>query len=826
MEYHIVTEELAYEQQQRDARAELTSPGETRTVADDLKLHAPKPSLPALSAKQRVASVTRTDSDKAASFGIGRPSHEERASSRDGIRKRPSTSFSTGSDQGICTDEEHGIPEIGQRVPMNPNLGDVQAPSPAPDDAVKHHGRKNSSRHLPPGSYGLHGHGIAGGKLEKDWYLKHPDQLERDQNTPIHDRQNDYAMSKEELNKLVKDTANRTGTCSQPLTGHGRTDDGEGNSTETQGTPTDEVAFHASDEYATRLSSRPGSTAPNYASSPLAQTFNAGGAREGDDVIHVDDAGYPEYRSYGNENPEGGSEEQEYPILASDEVDKNAHLQQPAIHPVPRPGSAFESDDASSRPSSRNRSRPTSIHQAHSQPEFDSTPLEDVQEYEPLFPDESREKDKLATQEDHAARHHFPSKDIWEDAPSSVHYTTQVSTPEVADQHRRKSSSHGKRPLTPAQAFAQHQEELAEMEMRNGGGRAGRRGSPNKFLSLSEEKPTWIAHQPHLRPARAAAGHRFPSRDIWEDAPESQLHQAIITPEDDKEEPIAQADKATSPTEQTSHAQERRPSIPERPKPRRGSSDDKGKTRPAVSDKPKPQVLGRPAKNLSGDSKTGILSKPKPPVPNRPMGGKIAALQGSFLSDLNKRLQSGPPASKKEETASEEAQDEKEKTPLSDARKGRARGPQRRAPAKSTAAPTASAVKPAEMALSFSIPHTTWTMDPENGTLSVDAEDEDVPKTAVPDSTGESETANNALDNDKTIPLGPVQAAEESQRTAKSELPDQSEELKDDGDVDEAKQEDILVSNTAGESVLEATVVKMDGENKVEPVEVDDAVKT
>ena len=57
------------------------------------------------------------------------------------------------------------------------------------------------------------------------------------------------------------------------------------------------------------------------------------------------------------------------------------------------------------------------------------------------------------------------------------------------------------------------------------------------------------------------------------------------------------------------------------------------------------------------------------------------------MSDLNRRLQLGPqaPPSHKEEheeKAEEEAEKEKEKVPLVDARKGRARGPARRAPAK------------------------------------------------------------------------------------------------------------------------------------------------
>lgn len=206
-EYGALTEELEHEQV---AKSRSASPEQTRHVGDDLKLHAPKPSLPAVSAKQRVMAVTRTDSDKAASYGIGRPS-DDRAVSRDGVKKRPSSILSSTSDLGHHTDDEHGIPEIGRRVPMNPNLGDVQAPSPAPgSEGGRRHHRKHSSRSLPPGSYGLHGHGVAPqDKLEKAYYEKHPELREKEHHTPIHDRQNDYAMSSSDLNKLVRDTASR-----------------------------------------------------------------------------------------------------------------------------------------------------------------------------------------------------------------------------------------------------------------------------------------------------------------------------------------------------------------------------------------------------------------------------------------------------------------------------------------------------------------------------------------------------------------------------------------------------------------------------------------
>lgn len=147
-----------------------TSPT-THNIANDLKLHAPKPSLPVQSAKARVSAVTRTDSGQAAAFGIGKASSvtDDKAPESRSLKSKPSFA-SQSSDKyerpASVMDEEHGIPEIGQRVPMYPNAGDVQAPSPAPlaqiyekgvgfhNDGSKprHHGRKHSARghDIPP----------------------------------------------------------------------------------------------------------------------------------------------------------------------------------------------------------------------------------------------------------------------------------------------------------------------------------------------------------------------------------------------------------------------------------------------------------------------------------------------------------------------------------------------------------------------------------------------------------------------------------------------------------------------------------------------------
>jgi hypothetical protein len=94
------------------------------------------------------------------------------------------------------------------------------------------------------------------------------------------------------------------------------------------------------------------------------------------------------------------------------------------------------------------------------------------------------------------------------------------------------------------------------------------------------------------------------------------------------------------------------------------------------------------------------------------------------MSDLNKRLQLGPQAPKKEEVP-EEKEEEKEKTPLVDARKGRARGPARRAPAKSPA-PASAIVTENPSNLAFSMPSTLWQIDPDEDSLLVTLHQDDV----------------------------------------------------------------------------------------------------
>ncbi|KAM7197368.1 Altered inheritance of mitochondria protein 21 [Rhypophila sp. PSN 637] len=774
------------------------SPEQTRTVGDDVKLHAPKPSLPAVSAKQRVMAVTRTDSDRAASFGIGRPSSNNDDSStalpsNRSLKKKASTTSQLSTNESHHEDEQ-GIPEIGVQVPMYPNAGDVQAPSPAPGSIAdpskgRHHTRKTSSRgNLPPGSYGLHGHGIIPqDKLEKAYYEKHPDLLKKEHTPHHHDRPNDFSMSREHLDKIVRETASR----------------GAGLAVKNYpGTPSDQVGWQAIEiESASRVASpRPGSTEFKSPVKAGAAASDSEKETEEKEVIHVEE---PNRRRSVLGDGEGTAEdeiERPYtaPILAEDELakDPGPYDYQPAVELSERRGS-----EDTSRPTSR----PASLYKESSY-EIRSTPLEDVEEYEPLFSDD--DKEQPLTREEKIKKEHkrrFPSADIWEDAPSSVHYTAEVSTPEPGEEQAKESTSPAIPPRdgeTPAQAFARRQEELAEMETRERG--------PEAFLPGQNKAKPW-KHQPHLlsEPAstRPSMAQRFPSRDVWEDTPESlQLETEVSGPQEDNESsPVSPVD---SKPEIPSRPAQAKPAIPDRPKPK-----------PAVADKPKPQIPARPVKAgpTSGGMEPADAAAPprqKPAVPARPMGSKIAALQAGFMNDLNKRLQLGPQAPKKEEPAAEEEPaEEKEKAPLADARKGRARGPQRRAPAKSASpAPgaAAAAAAPAEgTKLSFSMTVTLFDLDPEEGVLQVSQEPlaaggEESKSEPEPEVVGESK--------DEAIEPQPEEKEVEPEEEAKKEesKSESKEEIK------------TLATNTAGEPLVEEAIKKDAEEQKVEPTAVEE----
>lgn len=828
-EYALIADEL-----NNDAH----SPEHTRTVGDELKIHAPKPSLPTVSAKQRIATVTRTDSDRAASFGIGKPSLEDSlahlASSNRSLKKKASTTSQLSASERVDTEDEHGIPEIGLQVPMYKNAGDVQAPSPAPhmmsapgtgtgtptEGAKRHHKRKGSSRgfeELPPGSYGLHGHGVKStDKLDQAYYDKHPELAKLEHHHYQHDRATDFSMSSEDLNKIVRGTASRgsgLGTHDLP------------------GTPSEQIGWKVTDELTSRVTSpRPASIASKGEKSSLSKVIShqseASETHEDDfkdvNVIHVDDPNAKRRSVMFSDEETYAEDDERYnaPILADDEVakDPSPYHHTPAVEPPrERRGSAHEMEESNSRPTSR----PASLYKESSFDDFRSTPLDDVKEYEPLFPEDEKAARKAAAKKLEQYKQRFPSRDIWEDAPNSVHYTAEVHTPDVPGEEEAKLPDVPDRSCeTPAQAFARQQEELAEKESR---------GDPEAFHHRKPAKPPapW-AHQAHIAnevaASRPSPARRFPSRDVWEDTPDSaHLSTTVSTPQRESEPELDESNvpevpqrparkQSTEPSSATSD----KPVIPERPKPKQTPSGDSSTSKPVIPDRPKPQVPARPAKKLSGSDKdTPVGDAPaseprsKPAVPARPVGSKIAALQAGFMSDLNKKLGLGPQAPKKEEPAEEEPAEEQEKAPLVDARKGRARGPQRRAP-KASPSPAA---KPADEApkLTFTMTTTLFSIDPEEGNVSCDLSD--APKPAEEDV------------EVKKVAAAPVEkdvSPVEQKPTAEPE-----EDKVEEKEVDTEEKPQSLVTNTAGETVLE-TKLAAPTETKddaVEPVAAAEVAK-
>lgn len=391
------------------------------------------------------------------------------------------------------------------------------------------------------------------------------------------------------------------------------------------------------------------------------------------DVIHVDDPIHPLHHPDGfaptpavedqKTETEEYDEEEEEPILAADQVRPESAYLHPAVSPSFEHRGSFDDDYYSRPPSishSRSNSRSASAQGAPMLTRFDSrephedayTPLEDVEEYEPLFPEEENKKEKPLSAADRFKKrpdaHRFPSQDIWEDTPNSLQLHATVSTPDL--------------PRNDSEAF-----ETPEQEAR-------RRMQTSKIDShqvasqiLEGES---VRSEKEKDPARPdALKQRFPSRDIWEDAPDSQ--QLVTTVEPAK-------DEVKSPEVPS------KPTIPPRPQRQtQATSPTERRQAPVIPDRPKPQIPTRPARPSSQAAKETpaegpAVPKAKPAVPARPGGSKIAALKAGFLTDLNSRLQLGPQQAKSQE---KEPEPPAEKKPLNDARKGRARGPARRKPA-------------------------------------------------------------------------------------------------------------------------------------------------
>lgn len=554
-------------------------------------------------------------------------------------------------------------------------------------------------------------------------------------------------------------------------------------------TPGEEIAWGATDEYTARWSSPKPSPLPTSerkqrsssethpksplrkASFPLNDRSTSNEAVDDNVVIHVDPAERNWTKQTGGGavdgtldlGPRGGNteerggwfDEQGYgtPILASDEVIKRpgSAFMQPAVDPEAERHDEYDSDHShnnsrrnSMRVPSRPSSRPNSVHgeyhggNLHRFISHDDhhgsglhTPLEEIEEYEPLIPegqDVSPKAKPKATKRPGLEHHHFPSQDVWEDTPLSLQYSTTVATPEPAREAMAEAMAAP--PAAKPTAFETPEQEQ-QRRMQNPDGMF----SDNKTLlkpALKEE----------MRPSM----HRFPSSDVWEDTPDSmrvvttvsgpQMDE-IRSPPEDRPTTTGQDEGDIRAT--TGFTGTRRPSIPARPHRKSklaeeikpdvdeasastsrdisGTSPTKSKA-PAIPDRPKPSVPARPARSSREAAEGAELSKSispeeppvpkaKPAIPARPGGEKIAALKAGFMSDLNNRLKLGPqgppPKAKDPEP---EVTEETTKAPLADARKGRARGPARRKPASS---PSAAVEQPAMFSISSMV--TLWEID-------------------------------------------------------------------------------------------------------------------
>ena len=513
-----------------------------------------------------------------------------------------------------------------------------------------------------------------------------------------------------------------------------------GTSREAVSTPDEQIGYRATEEYASRMASprpsssasRPTSKAANHESSLRYEAGTEDVQEHRDDngdVIHIDPPAHRSNKVHGGGyNPptedlghQGGNTDEKggwvtergygTPILASDEVEKHpdAEWRQPAVSPEMErrhDGEYTVNEDGTpayltkQRTHSRSSSRNSSLQQRRAIPspahfvDRSGTPLESHKEYEPLFPeDEDEGKDKkpktLAdkVKRPNLARHQFPSQDVWEDTPGSLQLETTVDTPQAPEEPETPAGTDvsAAKVFEPPETEEKRKDEITKEDQQS---------------FLPEHTKQFAVDNKHLRGVRPSS-QRFPSQDIWEDAPEHGYLETTVsgpqTPDTNEyapESPIVE--KPTVPS---------RPTVPARPQKAQQESSPVDKKAPILTDRPKPQVPARPSKPTQPSSEKVTIAdrtvendapqtKGKPPVPARPAGSKIAALQAGFLQDLNSKLGLGPQAPKIKEPEEEKVPEAVQ--PLSDARKGRAKGPQRRKPA---ASPTPAATVTAEVAV-------------------------------------------------------------------------------------------------------------------------------
>lgn len=497
------------------------------------------------------------------------------------------------------------------------------------------------------------------------------------------------------------------------------------------GTPDEETGYLATDELASRMVTP---HAPGDKEEPTEDSRQSPGPHDHDheDVnIHINDPihqlhhidGYAPANEVPEENEEQNAAEEghdEYPIIAEDEAGPSSVHMPPAVSPTIRPHDySHAPSHAASHAPSRTGSRPTSRHDlaGGNRPVIIHPPSrpvspEEKKQYEPLFKDDDKAREEPSIDrfkrplEGEANR--FPSQDVWEDSPENMEAVQKrpnmdenfspFETPEQEAQRRNQQ---------PDPDMVQEEKSMAPTP-----------NLPVEEIREHRQSPP-VIDSPKPPGSVDTSQQRFPSRDIWEDAPDSsQLVTTVSIPEDEpnKDEPTKPAATGTS-----------RPAIPARPSRRpksfmRAGSDASEQTasiasptspppqewstspenvgdqetapmKPTIPTRPKPHVPSRPSRSFNSQSDDGSAAgtlpssapQPKPKPPPRSLGSKIAALQSSL--NLSDRLKIGPKAPPKPKTlqSTEEENGEKqeeEKKPLSDMRKSRARGPTRKAPSK------------------------------------------------------------------------------------------------------------------------------------------------
>lgn len=556
-------------------------------------------------------------------------------------------------------EEDRLPPEIGQRVPMLAHAGDVQAPSPVPGSS-KRSSSKHRSQHRKSQQYILGGHGDT--PIVGD-FGAYPTGLH------AYKQGGTYSMSSEDLNKSVMEAVHGAGVATTPGL---------------EGTPDEEIAYMATEEWTSRNASPMaspgvgplrGHQVAQHIMSPLARGTLATENDEQHQLPSIDASQHEVYKGTnastsslhvpsGARTPEGWTglnsvadfqdeRHEGTPILASDELNKSTHFLPPAVSPRMSP-TLFRRPSKQAVPTTTKPDEP-----AQDEDDDVSEPTTPVKELEPLFPDSPVDKSKFLQRprmaDKRASSQRFPSRDIWEDTPDSAQMTYEVKDPEPEAVEEDEEQQENEKPISQTTGL-EDEVESAKKEQEE-------EAEAKKILSGDrEERSVAIASEP-------------PKTDAPPPLPSSRPQKKPQAPET------------------TADASETSPISP----------DSAEKKAPVLPDRPKPQVPSRPARQTSQTSDKGDSTvtspdgskppppaiKPKPAVPAK-VGGGIAALRANFMNDLNNKLFKGPVAPKKEEPAEEV--EAKEKEPLDDVRKGRARGPARRKPqtAAESTAPTTS----------------------------------------------------------------------------------------------------------------------------------------